>query len=43
LTDTVTGHGSDPVQALHQLTTALRERPGRPDELRADREPGRNR
>jgi hypothetical protein len=32
--DTVTGHGDDPVQALHQLTTELRKRPGRPGDLR---------
>jgi hypothetical protein len=25
--DAATGHGADPVQALHQLTVALRQRP----------------
>jgi hypothetical protein len=29
-TDTATGQGDDPSQALRQLAEALRERPGRP-------------
>jgi hypothetical protein len=35
--DTATGHGDDPVQALHRLEDALRERPN-PGDMR-DRNP----